>query len=119
MKSKTLLSILVVSCLMLVTQGCALNIPTGRDSPTEEDASQIAEQALMALNEGNYDSFVIHFGERLSEAMTEAIFLELRTTKQETSGQFLSMSDPKLVKTSSPEAIGYVYTCKFEKEEFS
>ena len=36
----------------------------------------------MTLNEGDYEAFVANFAKKLSEAMTEAKFLELQETMQ-------------------------------------
>jgi hypothetical protein len=60
---------------------------------------------------------VTHFSDKLRDAMSEESFDELRGLVQETSGKFISLSGPQLVKASSPNAVGYVFNCKFEKEE--
>lgn len=62
----------------------------------------------MTLNEGDYEAFVANFAKKLSEAMTEAKFLELQETMQETSGKYLSLAGQKLAKAPTPEAVGYV-----------
>ena len=84
---------------------------------SDDEAKQIAEASLIALNEGDYEAFVANFADELRQAMSEENFQELRTTLQETSGMFLSLTGPQLVKASTPDVVGYVYTCEFEKEE--
>jgi hypothetical protein len=96
---------------------CALNAPPGTAALSDQQAREIAEGALVALNEGDYEAFIEHFSEKVQAAMSPESFEQLRATVQETSGDYLSLSGPKLIKTSSPDAVGYVYDCKFEKEE--
>jgi O-glycosyl hydrolase len=117
MKKQTLAMILILLGSLLAISSCGLNAPAGKAAISDDEARQIAEAALIAINEGDYEAFVENFADQLSEAMTEEKFWELRTILQETSGNFLSLTGPRLVKASSPEAVGYVYTCKFEKED--
>jgi hypothetical protein len=116
MKKQTLAMMLLILVSLLAISACGLNAPTGKAAVSDDEARQIAEAALMAINESDYDGFVEHFADPLSEAMTEEKFRELRAILQETSGNFLSLTGPRRVKASSPEGVGYVYTCKFEKE---
>jgi hypothetical protein len=62
----------------------------------------------MILNKDDYEAFVANFAKKLSKAMTEAKFLELQETMQETSGKYLPLTGQKLAKASIPEAVGYV-----------
>jgi hypothetical protein len=117
MKKQTLARILFVLISLLAIAACGLNAPAGKAAISDEEARLIAEAALMAINEGDYDGFVANFADPLIEAMTEEKFLELRAILQETGGNFLSLKGPRLVKASSPEGVGYVYTCKFENED--
>jgi hypothetical protein len=96
---------------------CALNAPAGTAALTEGQAREIAEQTLSALNDGDYEAFSANFDEKLREAINEQRFEELRLLVQESSGGFVSLTGPKLVKTASPQTVGYVYDCKFEKED--
>jgi hypothetical protein len=109
--------IFIIVGLAVVAAGCALNAPAGMASISDEQARHVAERALVALNEGDYEAFVENFSARMREAMDEGSFNQLRATVQETSGNYLSLSGPKLVKASTPNAVGYVYDCKFEKED--
>lgn len=113
---KFFMTVLLVFGLTLLA-GCALNAPAGTASISEQEAREIAEGALAALNAGDYEAFSANFSEVMREAMDEDSFRQLRDTLQETSGTYLSLSGPKLVKASTPNAVGYVYECEFEKEE--
>lgn len=111
------LSVLSAFGFAWLLSGCALNAPAGTAALSEGQAREIAEQTLSALNEGDYETFSANFDEKLRAAITEQRFEELRLLVQESSGDFIGLSGPKLVKTASPQTVGYVYDCKFEKEE--
>jgi hypothetical protein len=96
---------------------CALNAPAGTAALSEGQAREIAEQTLSALNEGDYKAFSANFDDKLREAIDEQRFEELRLLVHESSGDFIGLSGPMMVKTASPQTVGYVYDCKFEKED--
>jgi hypothetical protein len=101
----------------LALTACGLNAPAGTAGISEQEARQIAEGALLALNGGDYPAFVENFDEVLRKALDEERFNELRAILQESSGKFLSLSRPKPVKANFPDAVEYVYDCQFEKEK--
>ena len=64
LKRKLALTLVVLGILLAISAG-ALNASAGRASITDDEDRRMAETALTALNEADYERFVENFGEKL------------------------------------------------------
>jgi hypothetical protein len=102
----------IVVLLLAGLSACAAPEPAGL---TDEQVSAVTENALLALNEGDYARFTQDFSDQMIAALPEAKFDQLRDLLQTTSGNYLSIGTPVL--TNAQGFATYRFPCQFDLEE--
>ena len=96
--------------------------PDAGASPAEppvsrERARLVSENLLAALNDADYAEFSRDFSPKLQQMLPEENFEELRSRLDQTSGRYLSMTEPELV--PNPPLVDYSTSALFERERVS
>jgi hypothetical protein len=116
MKQKTYL--MPVAGLFLVAlsllSACTAPQPAGL---TNEGVAAVTENALQALNDGDYTRFVRDFSDPMKTAFSEDQFVQLHDLLQSTSGKFLSVGKLYLSNDQTQGFAVYRIPCQFELEE--
>ncbi len=123
-KKKTLI-IILVALIVLLTALVSFHFiqknsggdftPKEKELPEDVDKfNSIAENILQAFNNNDYSKFSEDFSEKVKNLMNEQSFQETKTLLDETSGKYISKSEPTLVAYQEYKA--FQYPCVFEKE---
>lgn len=83
---------------------------------SEAQALSLAQEALTALNEGDYEGFSAGWSDALRSGISEAAFLDFRAVVLEASGQFVSIDNVRLEPGQNQGVVRYEFDCTFEKE---
>ena len=114
MKGKIInLFLLIVLAVSSLLAGCQSQPPPTESS--DEWVLDIVANILTSMNNGDYQGFIRDFSAEMLTAFPEAVFIELRSILQETSGDYVSCSAPERVDTEG--YAGYRFVCEFEKED--
>jgi len=97
-----------------VSGGCNALTPEPAALTTEE-VSADTDNLLKAKNDNNYEAFTRDFDETMTGVFTEAEFLKIQEMVQETSGNYISCEEPKLLNQDGLAV--YRFPCTFEEEE--
>jgi hypothetical protein len=82
---------------------------------SDEQVGELAENILVAINQGDHQAFMRDFSDQMKEAFPESEFIKLRELLQSESGAYLSRSAPDLVNQQGFAV--YNLTCEYEKEK--
>jgi len=91
--------------------------PRGSAAVSEEHITNLAERKMVAINDGDYETFIEEFSEALVNAITEERFSDLRATILEASGRFDSISSSRIANARTQDYLNYIFNCKFEEEQ--
>jgi hypothetical protein len=102
----------VLAGALVILSACAAPQPAGL---TDEQVSALTENALTALNEGDYARFTQDFSGEMLAAIPEEQFVQLRDMVQASSGDFISIGKPTM--TNAQGYAVYRFPCQFDLEE--
>jgi len=88
--------------------------PIIQPSGLSRDPDMMAENILHAIKLGNYQAFTRDFSDEMKNNLSENSFNQMKTFMQSTSGAYIS--NFKGMISAKDEVIGYMFECKFEKE---
>jgi hypothetical protein len=83
----------------------------------DEEVRSIAENILLSIDSGNYNAFIKDFSDTMKSAFPETEFEKVRELLTDTSGKFISLSEPVL--SNSEGYARYTFPCKYEKEDLA
>lgn len=117
MKTKlTTLSVLLIVAVLASACGAA---PANSDAVTsalsETEATAIGENALTALNAGDYTAWSRDWDGTLKSAINEDAFLAYREQVLEQVGQYQSILSVEMTPSKKAGSVRWVFTCQFEK----
>ena len=82
---------------------------------TEAEAAAIGENALAALNAGDYAAWSRDWDEALKSAINEEAFLAYREQVLEAAGQYQETLSIDMSPSPRADSVRWVLTCQFEK----
>lgn len=110
------LSIGAVVVVAIAACGPAAGSDPGLRTVDQERATEMAQDALQALNDGDYAGYSEHWSDEMKAAIKEADFLAFRDQVMANLGEYVSIEDVEL--TSVAEGTyRYVFTVAFERGE--
>lgn len=81
---------------------------------TEAEATAIAENALNALNSGDYAAWSRDWDDSMKSAINEEAFLQYREQVLAQTGQFQSIISVEMTPSKRADSVRWVFTCQFE-----
>ncbi len=123
MKARLNMMCAIVCTLLLIVMTACGTAPTASSQAAEvptsllgrEQATEIAENALRALNGGEYSAYTRDWTELMKSSITEKDFLSWRDQVMKTAGKYQSISDVQLTAAKTPGHVRWVFTCAFER----
>lgn len=117
MKTKftTLFVLLIVAVLVAACGGTPASDGEVTSALTEAEATAIAENALNALNTGDYAAWSRDWDNDLKGAINEEAFLQFREQALGQVGQFQSILSAEMAPSPRADSVRWVFTCQFEK----
>ena len=117
MKTKftTLFVLLIVAVLVAACGGAPASNGEVTSAFTEAEATAIAENALNALNTGDYAAWSRNWDDDLKGAINEEAFLQFREQALGQVGQFQSILSAEMAPSPRADSVRWVFTCQFEK----
>lgn len=117
MKTKftTLFVLLIIAVLVAGCGGAPANTGEVTSVLTEAEATAIAENALNALNAGDYAAWSRDWDDDLKGAIDEEAFLQFREQAFGQVGQFQSILSAEMAPSPRADSVRWVFTCQFEK----
>ncbi len=115
-KKEVIFVLLAVIILVIFLSGCS---KSSEDVEKQkgidlEQADFIANKMLKSFNNGNYEDFSSSFSVDMRRAMSYAAFNDLRILVLNSSGAYVSKSEPNAASASG--FVSYTYNCSFGKE---
>jgi hypothetical protein len=117
MKTKfTALFALLIAALVASACGSA-SAETGEVTSvfTEAEATSIAENALNALNSGDYAAWSRDWDDSMKSAINEDAFQQYREQVLSQIGQYQSILSVEMTPSKQAGSVRWVFTCQFEK----
>lgn len=116
MKTKftTLFVLLIVALLVAACGGAPASDGEVTSVLTEAEATAIAENALNALNTGDYAAWSRDWDNDLKGAINEEAFLQFREQALGQVGQFQSILSAEMAPSTRADSVRWVFTCQFE-----
>lgn len=111
---------LVAACACMDMDGPRMYLP-GADEPVDsvldkDDATRIAESALIAFNEGDFEGFSASWGPEMRSMIQPADFASIRKKTLEAAGRYVAILDAR--KTSPVDGyVRFTFLCEFERDE--
>ena len=109
-----LFAFLIVAVL---ASGCG-SAPVDNDKVTsvlsEAEVTAIAENALNALNSGDYAAWSRDWDDTMKSAINEDAFLQYREHALAEMGQFQSILSVEMTPSKRADSVRWVFTCQFE-----
>lgn len=103
----------------LLFSGCSQE-PAAIDSPvTEEEATEMAENALGAFNEGNYASWSRDWSDEMKAAIGEDAFLAFRDQAHAQLGNYVAITDVTGSEGGDPGTYRWTFDVEFEKGPYT
>ena len=116
---KTKFTILFVLLFLTVLASACGSTPTGTGKVTsvftEAEATTVADNALNALNTGDYAAWSRDWDTSLKSAITEEAFLDYRDQALAKVGQYQSIISVEMTPSKNAGVVRWVFTCQFEK----
>jgi hypothetical protein len=110
------LGLTVIGLLAMAACGSApSDTPAPSSALTPEQAAEVAENALLALNSGDYSAWTRDWSADMKAAIKEPDFLQYRQAMLNDFGQFVSVAGVELVDGANPGIVRWVVTADFEK----
>lgn len=81
---------------------------------TEAEATTIAENALNALNSGDYAAWSRDWDDSMKSAIDEKAFLQYREQALAQAGRFQSILSVEMGPSKQADSVRWVFTCQFE-----
>ena len=110
-------STLIALVLLVTATACGSPGSSGGSSLTQEQVTQIATDALTALNTGDYTAYTQHFSGMMKGAVPEATFKELRDQLASVAGKFVSIEKVEKLPAQTQGYIRWIFTVNFEKTQ--
>lgn len=118
MKSK-LTTLFVKLIVAVLVAACGSSAPASDGEVTsvltEAEATAIAENALNAINTGDYAAWSRDWDDELKGAIDEEAFLQFREQALGQVGQFQSVLSVEMAPSPRADSVRWVFTCQFEK----
>lgn len=117
MKNKftTLFVLMLVALLVTACGSAPASDGEVTSALTEAEAVAIAENALNALNAGDYATWSRNWDNDLKGAINEEAFLQFREQALGQVGQFQSILSAEMAPSPRADSVRWVFTCQFEK----
>ncbi len=107
-----------IAILLLVAATACGSTSSGSGSPlTQEQVTQIADDALTALNTGDYTAYTRHFSGMMKSVVSESAFKELRDQLASVAGKFVSIEKVERLPAQTQGYIRWTFTVNFEKTQ--
>ena len=113
---KTAIKAVATGVLGLFLVACGDTEQDDRERIDRSRAALVTEDMLSALGSHEYVEFSKEFRPELREALNEKNFLELERRLKDTSGEWLSLGEPRSVPLG-PSYVGYEMTATFERDD--
>lgn len=84
---------------------------------TEAEAIAVAENALTALNSGDYAAWSRDWDDALKGAINEDAFLSYREQVLAQTGQYQSILSAEMTPSKNADSVRWVFTCQFENAQ--
>ncbi len=114
-KFTTLFILLIIAVLVTACGGAPASAGEVTSALTEAEAIAIAENALNALNTGDYAAWSRDWDDDLKGAINEEAFLQYREQALGQVGQFQSILSAEMAPSPRADSVRWVFTCQFEK----
>ena len=98
--------------VMLILTACSSGGPLSESSATE-----IAENALVALSDGDYKAYTRDFGFMMKSVVTEEVFTSLHQEASQNLGKFVSIDKVEKMPAETEGFDRWEFTCTFEKSK--
>ena len=106
---------IAASCaIMILLAGCAALQPKPA-SLSNEQAGQVADTVLKAIDAGDYAAFTKDFSDEMKKAFTETEYNKLRDLLAGATGRYQSIGEPTL--SNNGDYAVYSFPAQFEKEK--
>jgi hypothetical protein len=117
MKTKltTLLVLLIAAVFASACGGGPANASPATSILTQAEATAIGENALTALNSGDYAAWSRDWDDSMKSAVNEDAFLAFREQVIQQVGQYQSILAVEMTPSKNADSVRWVYTCQFEK----
>lgn len=83
-----------------------------------EEVAVIAQTALEALNDGDYDGWSASWSAELRAGIDAAAFAEFRAGALEAAGKFVEILDVSLTEADTDGYVRFTFLCRFERGEW-
>lgn len=113
-KFTTLFVLLIAVVLVTACSGAPASDGELTSVLTEVEATAIAENALNALNTGDYAAWSRDWDNDLKGAINEEAFLQFREQALGQVGQFQSILSAEMAPSPRADSVRWVFTCQFE-----
>lgn len=119
MKSKftTLFVLLIVAVLASACGSTPANAGEVTSVFTEAEAKAVADNALSALNTGDYAAWSRDWDDALKGAISEDAFLSYRDQVLGQVGPYQSILSVEMTPSKNADSVRWVFTCQFEKAQ--
>jgi hypothetical protein len=111
----TLFVLLVVAILASACRSAPADDGKFTSVLTETEATSIAENALRALNSGDYAAWSRDWDDSMKSAINEEAFLQYREQALSQIGQYQSILSVAMTPSKNAGSVRWVFTCQFEK----
>lgn len=111
------ISILIAVLLLITATACGGTGSSGGSPLTQEQVTQIANDALTALNTGDYAAYTQHFSGMMKSVVPESTFKELRDQLASAAGKFISIEKVEKLPAQTQGYIRWTFTVNFEKTQ--
>jgi hypothetical protein len=109
---------LLLAVLLLVTATACGGAGNSSGNPlTQEQVTQIANDALTALNTGDYAAYTQHFSGMMKSVVSELAFKELRDQLANAAGKFVSIEKVEKLPAQTQGYVRWTFTVNFEKTQ--
>jgi hypothetical protein len=116
-KFTSVFALLVVAVLISACGGASAEAGGVTSVFTEAEATAVAENALTALNTGDYAAWSRDWDNALKGAIDESAFLSFREQVMGQVGQYQSILSTEMMPSKNADSVRWVFTCQFEKAQ--
>lgn len=110
-------SIFIAILLLVAATACGGAGSNSGNPLTQEQVTRIADDALTALNTGDYAAYTQHFSGLMKSVVSESAFKGLRDQLASSAGKFVSIEKVEKLPAQTPGYIRWTFTVNFEKTQ--
>jgi hypothetical protein len=108
---------ILMAVLLLVTVTACGGARSSAAPLTQEQVAQIANNALTALDTGDYAAYTQHFSGMMKSAVSESTFKELHSQLASVAGKFVSIEKVDKLPAQTQGYVRWTFTINFEKRQ--